>query len=332
MSSLSFPSRLRRVQVAGGACLAGCIVVLTAVAAPAEPGRDHGLPQFDPVATFDVEGDVAEIVAATPNEKTLVYTDSSDGTVGVVSLRDPESPVQTATVGVGGSPTSVVVTRDGRRALVAVDTTDGASTSPSGHLAVVNLRSLTVEATIDLGGQPDSIALTDDGRTAAIAIENQRNEDVVVDGVEGGLPQLPAGLLAVVDLHGPTSRWTVDPAPPRTGASGRTGRSPPAAQSGEPRGPRRARSAANAAATAATSRRVRTGPCGRARAGRPRPRPSGHPTAGQHRGRSASLRPGSRTQPGRCCPPTGSPVAGRSLRAAAPAEPTPQAGRQPPAG
>ena len=37
-------------------------------------------------------------------------------------------------------------------------------------------------------------------RAKADAIENERNEDVKVGGVEGGLPQLPAGYLAIVDI------------------------------------------------------------------------------------------------------------------------------------
>ena len=46
------------------------------------------------------------------------------------------------------------------------------------------------------------------GDVAAIAVENQRDESVVVGGVEGGLPQGPAGFLAVVDLVGATSSKT----------------------------------------------------------------------------------------------------------------------------
>jgi len=148
-------------------------------------------------------------VTATPDEKTLIYTDSATGDIGLVDIRTPAAPRQITTIPTGGSPTSVAVTRDGRRALVAVDTTTDLA-APAGHLAVIDLRSRRVVATVDLGGQPDSIALTKNGRTAAIAIENQRDEEVLVDGVEGGLPQLPAGFLSVVDLHGPASRWTAD--------------------------------------------------------------------------------------------------------------------------
>ncbi|WP_432509269.1 hypothetical protein [Kineococcus auxinigenes] len=125
-----------------------------------------------------------------------------------MDLSDPSAPRETGTVEVGGEPTSVAVTRDGRFALVAVDTSDGESTAPSGNLAVVDTRTLRVVRTIDLGGQPDSVAISPDGHRAAVAIENQRDEDVVVDGVEGGLPQAPAGFLSVVHLEGAPERWS----------------------------------------------------------------------------------------------------------------------------
>jgi len=90
-----------------------------------------------------------------------------------------------------------------------VDTSESFQ-APSGELVVIDLRTLTVTRSLPLGGQPDSIALSPDGSVAAVAIENQRDEDVTVDGVEGGLPQAPAGFLAVVDLTGPSGRWAVD--------------------------------------------------------------------------------------------------------------------------
>ena len=78
------------------------------------------------------------------------------------------------------------------------------------------------------GGQPDSVAVSPDQRYAAIAIENERNEDLCVGGtldgqeaaeddcaagggVLGGLPQLPAGFLVIVELTGPPASWTTRP-------------------------------------------------------------------------------------------------------------------------
>jgi len=165
--------------------------------------------RFVPVATFDVAGEVAEILAATPDGRTVVYTDSSAEEIGLVDLTDPAQPRQTGVVPMSGEPTSVAVTRNGRYALVAVDTS-ASFTAPSGTLEVVDLRTRRTIASLELGGQPDSVALSPDGRFAAVAMENQRDEDVVVDGVEGGLPQLPAGFLSVVELSGAPTTWTAD--------------------------------------------------------------------------------------------------------------------------
>ncbi|MGY1731922.1 hypothetical protein ACI798_10390 [Geodermatophilus sp. SYSU D01045] len=197
-------SSLRLLRTAAPvALLALAVGAAPAAAAPATPTSTE-------LATFDVAGEVAEILSVTPDGRTVVYTDSASGQVGLVDVSRPERPRQAGTVDVGGEPTSVAVTRDGRRALVVVDDTDGDSGDPRGRLVVVDLRTLAVVAEHQLGGQPDSIALSPDGRYAAIAIENQRDEELVVDGVEGGLPQAPAGWLAVVELQGPPAGWTVD--------------------------------------------------------------------------------------------------------------------------
>jgi len=162
-------------------------------------------PLFAPVATLQVSGEVAEILAATPDGRTVLYTDSAEQEVGFVDLTRPRAPRQLGAVPVGGEPTSVAVTRDGRYALVAVDTSTS-FTDPSGELVVLDVRTRSVLTTIPLGGQPDSVALSPDGRYAAIAIENQRDEDVA-DGLP---PQLPAGYLSVVELSGRPGSWTAE--------------------------------------------------------------------------------------------------------------------------
>ena len=165
-------------------------------------------PAFTSLAIFAVGGEVAEILSATPDGRTLVYTDSELGEVGLVDISRPAAPRQLGSVDVGGSPTSVAVTPTGRYALVVVDTTTD-FTQPSGHLSVVDLATRAVVRTVDLGGQPDSIDIGPSGVFAAIAIEDQRDEDLEVGGVEGGLPQLPGGYLSVVDLRGTVAQWTV---------------------------------------------------------------------------------------------------------------------------
>ena len=158
---------------------------------------------FAPVATVEVSGEVAEILAATPDGRTVLYTDSEQQEVGFVDLTRPQAPRQLGAVSVAGEPTSVAVTRDGRYALVAVDTSTSFA-APSGELVVLEVRTRRTVATLPLGGQPDSIAIGPDGRYAAIAVENQRDEDLG----DGSPPQLPAGFLSVVDLSGRPATWS----------------------------------------------------------------------------------------------------------------------------
>lgn len=189
--------------------LPAAALLIAAAVSPAGAAPGGANRTFTEVATFAVSGEVAEILAVTPDGRTLLYTDSATGEVGLVDLTRPSRPRDLGTVQLDGEPTSVAVTRDGRYALAVVDTSPSFA-EPSGELAVIDLRTRTVVRTIALGGQPDSIAISPKGSVAAVAIENQRDEDVEVGDVEGGLPQAPAGFLAVVDLQGSPERWTAD--------------------------------------------------------------------------------------------------------------------------
>ena len=177
---------------------------------------------------------VSEIIAATANGRTLVYTDAIRGTIGLIDITNPSNPQPLGTLpldpdpddDIEHSPTAVDVLGN-RYALVAVDTTSGEFATPSGYLLVVDISdpaAPVVVTSIDLQGQPDSLKISHDQRFAAIAIENQRNEDLCVGGSEdgteadeddcvdgggvlGGLPQAPAGFLVVIRLAGPPSGW-----------------------------------------------------------------------------------------------------------------------------
>ncbi len=169
---------------------------------------------FERIASFSVytnnvdrsEETVAEIIDVSRNGKTLIYTDAETQRLGFIDIRKPDRPRPRGTVSLPGEPTSVSVA--GRFALVGVNTSDS-FTHPSGVLAVVHIRRQEIVATLPLAGQPDSLKVSPDGRYAAVVIENERDEDIVVNGVEGGLPQLPAGLLQIVDLKGPPRRWKI---------------------------------------------------------------------------------------------------------------------------
>jgi DNA-binding beta-propeller fold protein YncE len=149
---------------------------------------------------------VSEIVAASKDGKTLVYTDGVREAIGFIDIANPYLAVHAGTFDLSGEPTSVAVLGN-RWALVGVNTSES-FTDPSGHLAVIDIHSRMLRATIELGGQPDSVSISPDGKFAAVAIENERDEDIEVDGVEGGLPQAPAGYLAIVDLdHDDPAAW-----------------------------------------------------------------------------------------------------------------------------
>ncbi|MDY6813915.1 MAG: esterase-like activity of phytase family protein [Pseudomonadota bacterium] len=185
---------------------------LAALAVPAAAqALGSGERYFERVATFPVfentsidTDTVAEIVAAARDGTLLVYTDGENGAIGLVDITDPAAPTPAGNVPVGGEPTSVAVLGD--YALTAVNTS-ASFTAPSGELAIIDLNARRIVRTLALPGQPDAVAVSPDGRYAAIAIENERDEDIEVDGVEGGLPQLPAGALTIVDLLGEPADW-----------------------------------------------------------------------------------------------------------------------------
>lgn len=178
------------------ACLTGIL------ASPALALQGQSAQAFQRIATFPVylntsvdDETVAEIVSATEDGNTLVYTDSQTEKVGFVDISDPANPQPAGTVDLPGEPTAVSVR--GNFALVGVNTSaDFVNTS--GELIVIDIQTQTIVRSLDLGGQPDSVAVSPDGQYAAVAIENERDEDLG----SGEPPQLPAGFLVIVDLIG----------------------------------------------------------------------------------------------------------------------------------
>ncbi len=163
---------------------------------------------FNRIASFPVfentdigTESVAEIVAASDDGKTLVYTDSANEAIGFVDITYPSNPMPLGLLFVEGEPTSVGVA--GPYALAAVNTSLNFVTI-SGELVVIDIASQTEVTRIDLGGQPDAVAVSPDQRYAAIAIENERDEDLG----DGEPPQAPAGFVVIVDLLDAPSEWT----------------------------------------------------------------------------------------------------------------------------
>ncbi|MBM7506085.1 esterase-like activity of phytase family protein [Agromyces aurantiacus] len=180
-----------------------------------------------PAGVDPADETVAEISAVSEDGRTLVYTDAAGKRIGFLDLSDPSHPVGLGTVDLAelghadDQPTSVSIVGD--HVLVVIDETGGAFTAPKGRLDVLRLSDRERVASIDLGGQPDSIAVSPDRKYVAIAIENQRDEELEVDGVEGGLPQAPGGFVQVVKLTAAKpSSWKAQPVSFSSAAAQRT--------------------------------------------------------------------------------------------------------------
>lgn len=156
-------------------------------------------PMFNRVASFPVELNApegatsAEIIAASDDGMTLVYSDSPGGGIGFVDITDAKAPKAAGYVKVEGEPTSVTIV--GNKVFAAVNTRKD-FVDVSGRLLVIDLKSHEVLQTIELGGQPDSIAHNEAGTLLAIAIENERDEDVN----DGAIPQAPAGYVLLINV------------------------------------------------------------------------------------------------------------------------------------
>lgn len=197
---------LQRVATLGcaiGAMLAASTALVSPVLVSPALADMQGETAFNRVATFsvlenlpadrDAAGEtVAEIVAASEDGMTLIYTDSEQEALGFVDITAPRSPVAAGFVALPGEPTSVAVS--GGVALVAVNESAD-YVNVAGDLIAVDIETQEILASCALGGQPDSIAAGDG--FVAIAIENERDEDLN-DGV---IPQMPAGNLTLVDLE-----------------------------------------------------------------------------------------------------------------------------------
>ncbi|WP_434733840.1 esterase-like activity of phytase family protein [Rhizobium sp. YTUHZ044] len=183
------------------AALAAVLLASVAFPAAAEP-------VFNRIASFPVAQNLpgdkdklsptsAEIITATDDGNTLIYSDSPFGAIGFIDITDARVPRAGGALMMDGEPTSV--TSSAGKALVAVNTSESKA-RPSGRLAIVDVATKKIENTCDLGGQPDSIALNKDKTLGAIAIENERDEDVN----DGKIPQMPAGDLAVFQVKNGT--------------------------------------------------------------------------------------------------------------------------------
>ena len=151
--------------------------------------------RFEMAHNFSVPGLVAEIIAASPDGKTVVYTDSEARQFGWVDISNPAAPRSIGVFQAKQEPTSVAITKDGNWALGVVDDVPG-------RLEILDMKTRRLQREITFPGQPDCIVVSPDGRFAAIAIENQREDEDLP------MPHLPAGYLLIVDLKGAPRDWS----------------------------------------------------------------------------------------------------------------------------
>ena len=175
--------------------LTSALAMLAAAPALAQGMNFNRIASF-PVALNTPEADEtsAEIIAATGDGMTLIYSDSPAGVIGFIDITDPANPVATGSFALpNGEPTAVSAL--GQTVFVAENTSES-YTAPSGVLHAIDVGSRNVIASCDLGGQPDSTAVAPDGSFITVAIENERDEDLG----EGRVPQMPAGYLVIQPL------------------------------------------------------------------------------------------------------------------------------------
>lgn len=176
------------------------VSALALLASPALADSFNRIASFPVIANMAEGEDTsressAEIISASDDGMTLIYTDSPLGVLGLIDLTDPANPQPKGNVVLNGEPTTAHII--GNRAFVGVNTSDS-FTDPSGRLAVIDLDSGEEVTSCDLGGQPDSVAVAPDRSFLAVAIENERDEDLG----DGGLPQMPAGYVVTIPVSG----------------------------------------------------------------------------------------------------------------------------------
>ncbi len=180
-------------------CLTSALALAAATSAQADPVFNRiasfATPQNMAAGEDQARPTSAEIITATEDGQTLIYSDSPLGVLGLVDITDPRAPKPLGNIEMGGEPTTAVVI--GGFAFAGVNTSESKE-NPSGKLVTVDVATRKVVAECDLGGQPDSVARAKDGSFLAVAIENERDEEVN----DGDLPQAPAGFVVKLPVAG----------------------------------------------------------------------------------------------------------------------------------
>ncbi|MGH1539572.1 MAG: esterase-like activity of phytase family protein [Arenicella sp.] len=193
---------LIRYPAAVSVAIASCLLVVTPVAFADSANVPTSFQRIAAISTTEnlPEGTdwktetSPEIIAASKDGNTLVYSDSPMQGLGFFDIQNPRQPKAAGFYKTAGEPTSVAVAGD--NVMAGVNTSEN-YVEPNGHLLALSMVSRKPVGRCDLGGQPDSVAVSKDEKYVAVAIENERDEDLN-DGV---LPQLPAGHLVIIPLR-----------------------------------------------------------------------------------------------------------------------------------
>jgi DNA-binding beta-propeller fold protein YncE len=139
---------------------------------------------FVPLNRYVVGGAVAEIIDASPDGNTLVFTNSGDQQIGFIDITDPANPQPLGTVEVAGEPTSVAVTPDGQYAIAAVlslideEAGQTIANQQPGSLVFIDLETREIVGQVQLLGiGPDSVDISPDGSKIIVAIEDEEDTD-----------------------------------------------------------------------------------------------------------------------------------------------------------
>jgi len=191
-------TNLRETSMTSRALCLTSVLALIAGTASAQEMSFNRVASFPTLANAGADQDraavtSAEIIAASGDGMTLVYTDSPLKVVGLIDITDPANPQPLGNIAMGGEPTAVSIL--GQTAFVAVNTSEN-YVNTSGVLRSIDIATRSEVAACDLGGQPDSTAMAPDGSFIAVAIENERDEDLG----DGRVPQMPAGWVALIGL------------------------------------------------------------------------------------------------------------------------------------
>ena len=127
-------------------------------------------------------GEVAEIVAASPDGMFLYYTNASGKKVGVLDISDPANPKAAAYISTGDAePTSAAVSADGKYLAVVMRNGDGLDNPAPGTLSLYDISDAGKPSHIgdvEIGIGPDSAALVNQSGNlvAVVAIEDEETD------------------------------------------------------------------------------------------------------------------------------------------------------------